>query len=313
VEAQPTVTDANLLLGRLRADRFLGGDFVLDTERTRKVVAQWLKQQGSRWPVEEFAMGVLRVVNANMEKAIRAVSIEKGHDPRDFTLVAFGGAGALHACELARALQIPRVLVPQAPGALSAYGILASDVVKEFSRTVMLTAAAANQDRVRAAARALETAVLDSFSAEGWEAKSAKAELSLDLRYRGQGFELNVPFSRVRLKEAVSEFHEQHRRRYGYADLEHTVEVVNVRVRGTLSTKTPKLMAKKAVAAESSVASVYFGGKPVRTKIIARESLRLRRRIMGPAIITEYSATTVVPPGAEVVVDEVGNMRVTVG
>ena len=134
---QPTVTDANLLLGRLQPTRFLGGDFTLDLDRTRRLTREWLKQQGSPLTLEKFAAGVVRVVNATMEKAIRVVSIERGRDPRDFALVAFGGAGGLHACALAEALSIPRVIVPALPGALSALGILVSDVVKDYSRTVL--------------------------------------------------------------------------------------------------------------------------------------------------------------------------------
>src|SRR5438128_6362068 len=134
---QPTVTDANLLLGRLQARQFLGGDFVLDLERTRRITTEWLKKSGSRLSLEEFAFGVIRVVNATMEKAIRVVSVERGYDSREFTLVAFGGAGGLHACELAQSLGIPQVIVPALPGALSAFGILVSDVVKDHSRTVL--------------------------------------------------------------------------------------------------------------------------------------------------------------------------------
>ena len=133
----PTVTDANLILGRLQAHRFLGGDFVLDLERTRRIVSAWLKKQRCKLSLEQFAAGVIRVVNATMEKAIRVVSIERGYDPREFVLVAFGGAGGLHACELAAGLGIPRVIVPALPGALSAFGILVSDVVKDYSRTVL--------------------------------------------------------------------------------------------------------------------------------------------------------------------------------
>src|SRR5205823_6154332 len=133
---QPTVTDANLLLGRLQPDAFLGGEFTLDLERTRRMTGDWLKRQSCSLSLREFAAGVVRVVNANMEKALRVVSIERGYDPRDFTLVAFGGAGGLHACELAEALGIPHVIVPALPGALSAFGILVSDVVKDYSRKI---------------------------------------------------------------------------------------------------------------------------------------------------------------------------------
>ncbi len=135
--SQPTVTDANLLLGRLRPDRFLGGEFALDVERARRVTTEWLKKENSSLSLQQFARGVVRVVNANMERALRVVSIERGYDPREFALVAFGGAGGLHACELAEALAIPTVIIPARPGALSALGILASDVVKDFSRTLL--------------------------------------------------------------------------------------------------------------------------------------------------------------------------------
>src|ERR1700676_5097261 len=134
---EPTVTDANLLMGRLRPDRFLGGEFTLDVERARRITLEWLKKQGSRLSLEQFCAGVVRVVNANMERALRVVSIERGYDPREFALVAFGGAGGLHACELAEAMAIPTVVIPARPGALSAFGILVSDVVKDYSRTLL--------------------------------------------------------------------------------------------------------------------------------------------------------------------------------
>ena len=130
-----TVTDANFVLGRLDAESFLGGGVQLDRERTRRLMRE---QKGALATVEEFAAGIVRVVETQMEKAIRVISVERGHDPRDFTLVAFGGGGPLHACSLARALRIPRVLVPALPGALSAVGILLADTVRDYSRTVML-------------------------------------------------------------------------------------------------------------------------------------------------------------------------------
>ncbi|MEO8726514.1 MAG: hydantoinase/oxoprolinase family protein [Acidobacteriaceae bacterium] len=309
---QPTVTDANLLLGRLRADCFLGGEFVLDLERTRRITREWLKQQGSRWRLEEFAEGILRVVNASMEKAIRAVSVERGHDPREFTLVAFGGAGALHAGELAQALQIPRVLVPQSAGALSAYGILVSDVVKEFSRTVMLRAEMASEGRVRAAAAAIKELALSSFADEGYATHRVKVIASLDLRYRGQGFELNVRFARGAMRSAVAEFHREHKRRYGYADEGREVEVVNVRVRATLETRLPTMRGRRPAAAGAiKMIDAYFRGKTLRTKLIERESMAVGQCVKGPAVITEYSATTVVPVGASAELDGAGGIVVS--
>ena len=206
---QPTVTDANLILGRLRPDRFLGGEFTLDLERARRLTSEWLKKQNPRLTLEAFAAGVLQVVNANMERALRVVSIERGYDPRDFALVAFGGAGGLHACELAEALSIPTVIVPANPGALSAFGILVSDAVKDFSRTLLWNLAnkkpRAELDREF---RKLETAARKEFQSERWTG-TPQFERTLDLRYRGQGYELNIPVT----GNAAVRFHQEHERR----------------------------------------------------------------------------------------------------
>ncbi len=192
---QPTVTDANLLLGRLQPDKFLGGAFRLDLERTRAVTSEWLKRWGSRLSLEQFAEGVVTVINANMERALRVVSVERGYDPREFALAAFGGAGGLHACALAQALGIPRVLVPAMPGALSAYGILASDIVKDYSRTVVLSLGAkARMASIRKQFEALEQRARREFKEEDWSG-TIQFHRSVDLRYRGQGFEINVAFA----------------------------------------------------------------------------------------------------------------------
>src|SRR5438874_6328035 len=210
---QPTVTDANLLLGRLRSENFLGGDFALDMARTEKITREWLRRQRSSFSLAQFALGVIRVVNANMERALRVVSIERGYDPRDFTLVAFGGAGGLHACELAEALGIPHVIVPALPGALSAFGILVSDVVKDYSRTVLWRIAG----KLPAALFEREFAILrrnaeKSFREEGWRG-AINFRRSVDVRYRGQGYELNVPYSNT----LAEDFRREHQRRYGYS------------------------------------------------------------------------------------------------
>ncbi|HSM86050.1 MAG TPA: hydantoinase/oxoprolinase family protein, partial [Candidatus Limnocylindrales bacterium] len=205
---QPTVTDANLLLGRLPADQFLGGDFRLDPGRTRNIVQRWLKAHGSALKVEEFAAGVVRVVNANMEKAIRVVSIERGYDPRQFALVAFGGAGAMHACDLAKALRIPRVVVPAYPGALSALGILISDVVKDHSRTVLLRVRSLPVNELSQLYQELQRKIAAELTRENWKGR-AVYEHSADIRYRGQGYELNLPYGR----DMLARFHAEHKRR----------------------------------------------------------------------------------------------------
>jgi len=325
---QPTVTDANLLLGRLQPTRFLGGDFTLDLDRTRRITREWLKQEGSSLTLEKFAAGVIRVVNATMEKAVRVVSIERGRDPRDFALVAFGGAGGLHACALAEALSIPQVIVPALPGALSALGILVSDVVKDYSRTVLWRVA----DKIPHARLAQEFAALEKQSAkdfhqESWQGR-ARYQQSVDIRYRGQGYELNLPFTKNLLKD----FQQEHQRRYGYDHATREVELVTLRLRTIV--KSPKLDAKKAdVEEEAHVetarvgtgtparsgrakpgwpstpeAPVLFEGTKLKTPIYSRDTLQAGQKYSGPAIITEYSATTVIPPGKRFHLDSAGNL-----
>lgn len=302
---QPTVTDANLLLGRLPADRFLGGDFPLDIARTRRIAAEWLRRQKSRLTVEAFAEGMVRVVNANMEKAIRLVSVEKGYDPREFTLVAFGGAGALHACDLAAALEIPRVLVPAMPGALSALGILMSDVVKDLSRTVMLEASnRLPATRIEQEVRALRARAAGEFKAERWIGK-VRFQPSLDLRYKGQGFEINVPFDR----RSLALFHQEHARRYGYRKDSSPVEIVTVRLKAWIPSPTVALRfpAVKQSASARSHLQVVFNGRPMRASVLSRDSLG-KRAVTGPAIVTEYGATTLLPPDWQGRKDRFGNL-----
>jgi N-methylhydantoinase A len=325
----PTVTDANLILGRLQPARFLGGDFTLDLDRTRRITTKWLKQQGSPLTPEKFAAGVIRVVNATMEKAIRVVSIERGRDPREFALVAFGGAGGLHACALADALSIPHVIVPAFPGALSALGILASDVLKDYSRTVLwrvsgkVPVADVNREFL-----ALERHAEKDFRSEGWEGRVTYRR-SVDVRYRGQGYELNVPAT----ANLIQAFQLEHKRRYGYTHPNREVELVTLRLRATV--KSPPLGTTNAGVGTGTLVSlpgakprgpgrakvgrpsrpavaVAFDGKKLQTKIHSRDDLRPGKNYPGPAIITEYSATTVVPPGKRFHLDRAANLIITI-
>src|SRR5579862_1104902 len=316
---QPTVTDANLLLGRLQPARFLGGDFTLDLDRTRRVTTEFLKQNRNNLSLEKFAAGVIRVVNATMEKAIRVVSIERGRDPRHFALVAFGGAGGLHACALAEALSIPHVIIPAFPGALSALGILASDVVKDYSRTVLWRASGkvptANLNREFAA---LQKNAAQDFKQEAWQG-SPLYNRSVDLRYRGQGYELNLPLS----KNLLRDFEQEHHRRYGYIHPNREVELVTLRLRATLRTATRPgkrhvgiAIARPSRATPGRISApqtrVSFDGKSLPTTIRDRNELHPGKTYSGPAIITEYSATTVIPPGKKFHVDKASNIIVVI-
>jgi N-methylhydantoinase A len=337
----PTVTDANLLLGRLQPHRFLGGKFTLDLDRTRRTVSAWLKQQQSTLSLEQFATGVIRVVNATIEKAIRVVSIERGHDPRRFALVAFGGAGGLHACELAQSLGIPRVIVPAMPGALSAFGILVSDVVKDYSRTVVWRAATKLPlSQLDSEFRKLSQNAKRDFASEHWTG-AIREQRTIDVRYRGQGYELNIPFSR----DLLSDFHQAHAQRYGYSHADREVELVTLRLRAVVKSPQAKLADEPPISrgesahsrsprnellsesrpSKSNVADslrsaqpgkesqlVLFDGKRLKTTILDRDALLAGKKYSGPAVITEYSATTVVPPGMRFLLDQAGNLVIDV-
>jgi N-methylhydantoinase A len=307
--SQPTVTDANLLLGRLRAENFLGGRFRLDVERTRALFLEWITDRSLNWSVEDLAQGIIRVANATMEKAIRVVSIEQGYDPREFSLLAFGGAGALHACELATSLSIPRVIVPPSPGALSAYGILVSDVVKDFSRTSPMLLSRDNfaiaVAQIRNTLEELEQAALHEYESEGWKGKP-RLECWLDLRYEGQGYELRIPWHSS--PSLLEDFHAAHQRRFGYRHIGRKIEAVTLRVRASLSHQQgalvpPKLLSEKGTQERSSV---WFDGKLLTACILERHALPAGFSASGPLIVTEYTATTAVVPGWRLVVHRSG-------
>ena len=328
---QPTVTDANLVLGRLDAELSLAGSVKLDHERTWRFLDKLREKTAS---VEEFAAGIVRLAEAEMEKAIRLISVERGHDPREFTLVCFGGAGPLHACSLARALEIPRVLVPGMPGALSALGILMSDVVRDYSRTVMMPLAAARakdfnrKGRKGGAKIAEKTSATELNCADLMESHFAELERragnefrseglsgigtrTVDLRYAGQGYELNVPF----VPEMLANFHAAHRKRYGHADEGRALEMVNVRLRMVAASEEIKLVKAKSGGPDSSMAvrkkkRVMFDGEWLETPVLQRDLLVPGNRFVGPAIVHEYSATTVVPPGCRAEVDEYSNIAI---
>ncbi|HRA30610.1 MAG TPA: hydantoinase/oxoprolinase family protein [Thermomicrobiales bacterium] len=309
---EPTVTDANVVLGRLIPDNFLGGTMTLDVDAARAAVETIADRLGGS--VEEAALGIIRIANANMEAAIRVISVERGHDPRLFSLVAFGGAGPLHACELAAALRIPRVLAPATPGVLSALGMLAADVLKDYVRTVMVDAADAISIIEPAFAELAATGESD-LAAEGIAPDLIRIERLLDLRYVGQSYELVIPYT-GNFDAAIKDFHAAHERRFGYSDPAERVQVVNVRVKAR-GVATPPRIARQPVldprpATSALTLPAVFGvnGAAIRhdTPIYDRATLEPGHYIDGPAIVTQYDTTLVVPPGWRATNDEVGNL-----
>jgi N-methylhydantoinase A len=304
----PTVTDAHAVLGHFGGRGLLRGKFALDEGRARLRMDQL---RGAFRSVEKYAKGILAVADAVMEKAIRVISVERGHDPRDYTLMAFGGAGGLHACSLAAALEMRGVLLPVFPGGLSALGILRADVVREFSRTVLLAAneASTAARRLPAFFRPLEQEAGRALRVEGFAAARIRIERRLDMRYSGQAYELTVPAT----GDFVAAFHREHKRRYGYHDLKRSVEIVNVRCKATGITEKPGLsrVARRGrgggVAASETLRCI-FDGKPETARLFAREDLRAGDSFIGPAVISEYSATSLVPRGWSASLDAYGQI-----
>jgi N-methylhydantoinase A len=307
--SQPTVTDANLLLGRLDAGSFLGGSITLHREKSAQALYE---HKGPLATAEDFAAGILRVVESNMAKAIRVISIERGHDPRDFVLVAFGGGGPLHACALARALRIPKVMVPALPGALSAVGILLASHVRDYSRTVMRPGD--NIQSVEAIFAQIQDRATQEFKEENLE---GQAHLSLDLRYSGQGYELNVGFDPQSPQSAIQQFHQIHALRYGFSTPDKPVEIVNLRLRMIakgrpwLPQQTDPIPGNGQQACTGEQV-IHFDGKPVPSKLFRRDLLTPGDSMPGPGMIVEYTSATVLLPNCHAYVDGFSNLIVTV-
>ena len=309
---EATVTDAHVLLGRLIPDAFLGGSMQLNAERASEALTAIAQRLDTS--LEEAALGIIRIANANMEAAICLISVERGGDPRQFTLVAFGGAGPLHACELATALRIPHVLVPATPGVLSALGMLIADTLKDYVRTIMLPLEDA-LDVISSTLTILEEQGWSDLLAEGIATEHILIERSLDLRYVGQSYELTVPFN-ADIVRLAQDFHQEHERRFGYCDPKERIQVVNVRLKARGVTSHPELEQQEArpdtVIEPLMKRSVIFASSqgPVTydTPIYERTALKPGPMLTGPAIITQYDTTTVVSPGWQARVDALGNL-----
>lgn len=316
----PTVTDANLVLGRFGGADLLGGDFKLDEGRAAEALATLAREMtraaGREVSGTEAALGVVRVVNAGMERALRAVSVERGFDPRGCTLVTFGGAGGLHAVELARSLRIPRVVVPREPGALSALGCLRADVVRSLSRTLMLEvgggAVAGASTRVERAFLEMEREARAALGREGFAAARQRHTRTVAARYAGQSFELEVAWDGGR--RLVERFHREHEARYGYAQSAGSVEVVSARLLSAglveeLKGERPRrTSATGAVVRPHRTARVHFDGGASMAAVYRREDLREGARLRAPCVVTEYSSTTLVPAGVRAATDARGNL-----
>ena len=308
-----TVTDAQLLLGRLGDAGLLGGEMPLDVRRSRRAAAGLVHAFGG--DPHAAAQAVVDVATANMERALRVVSVQRGYDPREFTLVAFGGAGPLHACALADALEMPRVLVPAMPGVLAALGALRSDLTATRTRSVLLPltveAAPALREALAAAAREVRSQLA---------APEAAVSRALDLRYAGQSYELTVPLDGagadggeagegLDLAAARAAFEALHEARFAHHDPQAAVEVVNVRATARLpGAAVDPTPAFEPGVADAREAEVWFAGVRAQTRLYERSRLAPGDRVDGPAIVRQLDSTTLVTPGWRAVVDGAGNL-----
>lgn len=304
-----TVTDANLLLGRLDPEYFLGGRMTIDRARTERMAAILAKQ--TKLTVPELAEGIVRVANANMERAIRVVSVERGHDPRQFALVAFGGAGGMHACEISAQLQISTVMAPRHAGVLSALGMLVADVTRDYSASVLKPSAALTLRDLEAACVPLVTTAQSELKVEGFGPKQQVITRSVDVRYVGQSFEITLPLT----ADYRRVFDREHGRLYGYSNPARPTEVVNVRVTATGVTKKPALpsvrVRKSYKPTPSAIRPGRFGGRTVKVAFHRWETLQPGASASGPAVIAGGEATVVIPPRWKFSVDGASNILAT--
>ena len=302
---QPTVTDADLVGGAL-GPALLGGRLPLRVDFARKGLETLARDL--RTSLDEAVLGVQRVVRATMSKAMRLILAKRGLDPREFSLLAFGGAGPMHACALAREMGVPRVLVPFMPGSFSAYGILISDIRLEYSRSLVRPLDGARAAMAKAV-RAFERRAREDLRGQGLDPRRAVLEASLDLRFRGQSFEINVPLR----GDVAAAFRRAHRQRYGYASATEPVEVVTVRLVARVPRRVRIPRPARNVAARARTRAVLFEDGWQEAHVLDRATLPVGFRAEGPAIVEEEHATTVVPPGASLHVDPLGLLEIEVG
>ena len=315
---EPTVSDANLVLGRL-PEELIGGGMRLDRSLAEAAIAPLAERLGLT--LRETALGIVRIVNANMMRAIRAVSIERGHDPRSFTLMPFGGAGALHAVEIARELGIRSILVPPSPGILCAEGVAAAELEESFVATCRVALDADLATAQTAFARLLAAAE-EWHAREGGRGVGTRQDVAVDMRYVGQNFELAIPVPSGASLPAADwlrrSFLDAHQLKYGHHDPAAPVEIVNVRLtarrvraRRAGDARGPR-RAGTAAPAPVTRAVWFAADRPEDTRFIDREALAAGTKLEGPAVIIQFDATTLLPPGSRLTVEDSGSLLIEV-
>jgi len=306
---QATVTDANLVLGRLTPEYFLGGSMTLFPERSHTAVERLAEQIGKS--VKDTAAGIIAVANANMEKAIRVISIERGIDPRRFALVSFGGAGGMHAAEIASDLNIETILIPKNAGVLSAFGLLLADSIKDQSLSLLQLAHRASRSELEKRFVRLERTGREEMRAEGFADPQIAVHRAIDLRYLGQSYEISLPYRGF--DSFVTDFHKAHRTLYAYHHPQQPVEIVNLRVKTVGKSQRIRLLrhplaGKDSTAAYLRTQNLVFAHKNHQAAVFDRALLRPGNEIPGPALVVDRESTTMLPPGLDLKVDHYLNL-----
>lgn len=291
----PTVTDANLALGRLDPESFLGGEMKIYPDKSFEAIEDLAKQIG-KTPLET-AEGIIAIANANMEKAIRVISIERGFDPREFSLFSFGGAGGMHAAEIASHLKIARIIVPKNAGVLSALGLLLADSIKDFSQSILKTTEKISSEKLENFLDQLQKKGLKEMKEEGFPEERIKTLPFVDLRYLGQSYEITIPYK----KDFVSDFHKAHHKLYSYHHPQQSVEIVNFRVKVMGLSKKIKVKRLlpgdgKAERAVLKKQKIHDQGKSYLAPVFSRTLFLPGDKVKGPALVVDRESTTFLPP-----------------
>lgn len=309
---QITVTDANLFLGRISPDFFLCGNMELHTKMVNTAFDDLAKEL--KMPPLKIAEGIIKVANSNMERAIKVISIERGYDVRDFALFSFGGAGGLHACEIAASLSINKIVIPENAGVLSALGMALAHIIKDYSSAALIKVTNSDFVKLLQMAEPLVRQATNDLINDGVSKNHIKVEVSLDMRYIGQSFELNLPLN----NNFIENFHKLHNKMYEYFNSDYEVEVVNIRVRGVGKTKQPdlkKVVRKSGALADAfiSKSNSFYENSWVGIDIYKRDLIPFHTQIKTPALIVEDTATTFLPPQHVCIVDDYGNLIIERG
>ncbi len=308
---EPTVTDANLVLGRLVPDFFLGGKMKIYPKRSHRAVKKIAVAIGKS--TESTAEGIIEIANATMEKAIRVISIERGFDPRNFCLFSFGGAGGMHAVDVASHLSMSKVIVPKNAGVLSAVGLLLADSIKDYSMSVLKMVAKTTNEELNGLFSRLSRKSFIDMKKEGFAEHKIKIFPSLDLRYLGQSYEISIPFKDNSPIE--SNFHSVHRKLYSYFHPNRPVEIVNIRIKAVGTTEKVRFKKfpqqspnpQKALFGEQVI---IYGQKTFKAKLYKRSLLKTGNSLLGPALIVDDESTTLLPPGWRLTVDGYLNIHI---